>query len=128
MTIVVTAYQLRPVHQRFSATSTTIDWHTRYDGVEDGRETVRTRLRARGWLHVRPHASGLTSLTSPNSLINAEGESGGRRHLFKLTGSYMLPYADPVRHQLRLAVRAAITRTFTVPALHGKRDNQLRNA
>ena len=90
---------------------------TRYDGVET---TVEKRF-VRGFALVGGYTYGrtrvdLTSLTSPNSLINAEGESGGRRHLFKLTGSYMLPYQILFGTNLRLQSGLPITRTFTVAA------------
>jgi hypothetical protein len=58
----------------------------------------------------------LTSLASPNSLINAAGEFGGRRHNFKATGSYTLPYQILVGGNFRLQSGLPVTRTWAVPA------------
>jgi hypothetical protein len=58
----------------------------------------------------------LTSLATPNSLINAAGEAGGRRHNFKATGSYTLPYKVLVGANFRLSSGLPVTRTWTVPA------------
>jgi len=58
----------------------------------------------------------LTSLASPNSLINAAGEFGGRRHNFKATGSYTLPYKILVGGNFRLQSGLPVTRTWAVPA------------
>jgi hypothetical protein len=58
----------------------------------------------------------LRSLASPNSLINAAGEAGGRRHNLKLTGSYTLPYKILVGGNFRLSSGLPVTRVWSVPA------------
>jgi hypothetical protein len=113
--ITVTGFSLRPgvaINQR---TVNDNRLAQRYDGVE---LTVEKRYD-RGFALVGGYTYGRTrvdtlSLASPNSLINAEGESGGRRHLFKLTGSYMFPYEILFGANLRLQSGLPITRTFTV--------------
>jgi hypothetical protein len=88
---------------------------TRYDGLET---TVEKRYE-RGFALVAGYTYGrtrqdLSSLASPNALINAEGEAGGRRHLFKLTGSYLLPYQILFGANLRWQSGLPFNRTFTV--------------
>jgi len=59
----------------------------------------------------------LTSLANPNvALVNAEGESSGRRHNFKASGSYELPHNVIVAANYRLQSGLPITRTWQVPA------------
>jgi len=58
----------------------------------------------------------LNNLASPNSLINASGESGGRRHNFKATGSYTFPYKILVGGNFRLQSGLPVTRSWTVPS------------
>jgi hypothetical protein len=66
---------------------------TQYKGVE---VTVERRYRD-GWTLLAGYDYGFTtqelvSLNNPNNvLVNADGESGGRRHLVKANGSYTLP-------------------------------------
>ena len=90
---------------------------TRYDGLELTVEKRYDRGFAlvAGYTYARTRVD-LTSLASPNSLINAEGESGGRRHLFKLTGSYMFPHQILFGTNLRMQSGLPFTRTFTVQA------------
>ena len=58
----------------------------------------------------------LTSLSNPNNaFVNSEGESGGRRHNFKASGSYTLPAKVLVAANVRLQSGLPITRTWTVP-------------
>ena len=90
----MTAYSLR--------TGVTTNQRT----VNDDRLARATTASRRPWRSGTPTASrigrristysctrvDLTSLATPNSLINAAGESGGRRHQFKMSGWYMLPY------------------------------------
>lgn len=93
---------------------------TRYDGLE---LTVEKRYEkgfalVAGYTYARTRVD-LTSLASPNSLINAEGESGGRRHLFKATGSYMFPRQILFGANLRMQSGLPFTRTITVQACSG---------
>jgi hypothetical protein len=53
-----------------------------------------------------------TSLSNPNNaFVNAGGESGGRRHNFKISGSYQLPYRIVVGANYKIASGLPITRT-----------------
>jgi hypothetical protein len=57
------------------------------------------------------------NLSSPNNVyVNAAGESGGRRHNFKVSGSYNLPYQLLFAANYRIASGLPITRTWAVPA------------
>jgi Carboxypeptidase regulatory-like domain/TonB-dependent Receptor Plug Domain len=59
----------------------------------------------------------LTSLANPNAaFVNAEGESSGRRHNFKASGSYQLPHNVLFAANYRLQSGLPITRTWAVPA------------
>jgi len=59
----------------------------------------------------------LTSLSNPNNaFVNSAGESGGRRHNLKASGSYMLPYKVLLAGNFRLQSGLPITRTWTIPA------------
>jgi hypothetical protein len=90
---------------------------TRYDGLELTVEKRYDRGFAMvgGYTYARTRVD-LLSLASPNSLINAEGESGGRRHLFKLTGSYLFPHQILFGTNLRMQSGLPFTRTFTAQA------------
>ena len=80
---------------------------TRYDGVD----VVLTKRYSRGWTAIVGYTYShtkvdLTSLSNPNNAyVNAAGESGGRRHNFKATGSYRPTLAHRVRGELPVAVR-----------------------
>lgn len=111
----VTAYSLR---QGVTTNARTVNDNRlaqRYDGLE---ATVEKRYD-RGFALVTGYTYGRTrvdqtSLASPNSLINSQGESGGRRHLFKLTGSYMLPYQVLLGGNFRWQSGLPFARSFTV--------------
>ena len=89
---------------------------TRYHGMD----VVLTRRSARGnmlagYTYSRT-TQDLVSLNNPNNVrVNAEGESGGRRHNLKATGSYELPKKIVVAGNFRLQSGLPITRTWTVP-------------
>jgi hypothetical protein len=58
----------------------------------------------------------LLGLGNPNNVyVNAGGESGGRRHNFKVAGSYELPYQVQVGVNYRISSGLPITRTWAVP-------------
>ncbi len=77
---------------------------TRYNGVEF---TAERRYRD-GWTLLAGYTYShtkvdQTSLSNPNNAyVNATGENGGRKHVFKLTGSYRLPYDVVAGANLRL--------------------------
>jgi Carboxypeptidase regulatory-like domain/TonB-dependent Receptor Plug Domain len=88
-----------------------------YDGLE---ATVEKRF-SRGWTVLGGYTYShtrvdLTSLANPNAVfINADGESGGRRHQLKINGSYTLPYQIVTGVEFRIQSGLPITRTFAVP-------------
>ena len=61
----------------------------------------------------------LTSLVNPNAaLVNAAGRSGGREHMFKMTGSYELPWGVMFGGNFRLESGPFITRTVQIAGLN----------
>jgi hypothetical protein len=113
--LTVTAYGLRPNVSTVQRTVNDNRLAQRYDGVE---ATVEKRYLngfalVGGYTYSRTRVDQ-TSLASPNALIFAEGESGGRRHLFKVTGSYMLPYQILFGANVRWQSGLPFNRTFTV--------------
>jgi hypothetical protein len=89
---------------------------THYNGLD----IVMTRRSARwnmlaGYTYSRT-TQEFVSLSNPNNaFVNADGESGGRRHNLKATGSYELPWKVIVAGNFRLQSGLPITRTFAVP-------------
>jgi Carboxypeptidase regulatory-like domain/TonB-dependent Receptor Plug Domain len=90
---------------------------TRYDGLD----MILSKRYSRGWNLLAGYTYSrtrvdLTSLANPNAVfVNAGGESGGRRHNFKASGSYMLPWNVLFAANFRLASGEPITRSLTVP-------------
>jgi hypothetical protein len=91
---------------------------TRYDGLD----LVVTKRYSRGWMILAGYTYSrtrvdLTSLANPNAaLVNAAGESGGRRHNFKASGTYDLPYNIVFGANFRLQSGLPITRTWQIPS------------
>jgi hypothetical protein len=91
---------------------------TRYDGLD---VTVSKRY-TRGWSLLGGYTYSrtrvdLTSLANPNAaFVNSAGESGGRRHNLKASGTYDLPYKIVVGANFRLQSGLPITRTWAIPA------------
>jgi hypothetical protein len=112
---ILTVYSLRPGVTTNQRTINDDRLAQRYDGLE---ATIEKRYD-RGFALVGGYTYGRTrvdqtSLASPNSLINSSGESGGRRHLLKLTGSYMLPYQVLLGANFRWQSGLPYNRTFQV--------------
>ena len=90
----------------------------RYDGVD----FVANKRFTRGWTLLAGYTYSrtrvdLTSLANPNvAFVNAAGESGGRRHNFKASGSFELPYQVLVGANFRLQSGLPITRTYQIPS------------
>lgn len=90
----------------------------RYNGVE---LTLNRRLKDKWGLlagytysHTR---QDFVSRQNPNAaFVNAAGESGGRRHNFKLAGSYELPFQVLLGVNYTLQSGLPITRTWTINA------------
>jgi Carboxypeptidase regulatory-like domain/TonB-dependent Receptor Plug Domain len=111
----VTAYNLRTGVTTNQRTVNDNRLAQRYDGIE---ATVEKRYRngfsmVGGYTYSRTRVDQ-TSLASHNSLINASGESGGRRHQFKMTGTYMLPYDILFGANLLMQSGLPFHRTFQV--------------
>jgi hypothetical protein len=85
----------------------------------NGLELTVTKRYANGFSLVSGYTyshttTDLLSLNSPNSFINAAGENGGRRHLFKLTGSYLFPHQITFGANLRMQSGLPTNRTWSV--------------
>lgn len=91
---------------------------TRYDGMD----VVMTKRYSRGWTVLAGYTYSrtrvdLTSLANPNTaFVNAAGESGGRRHNFKASGSVDLPFKIVFGGNFRLQSGLPITRTWQIPS------------
>jgi hypothetical protein len=91
---------------------------TRYDGLD----VVVTKRYSRGWTVLAGYTYSRTrrdldSLSNPNvAFVNAAGESGGRRHNFKASGSLDLPYSIVAAANFRLQSGLPITRTWQIPS------------
>jgi hypothetical protein len=88
---------------------------TFYNGIE----LTATKRYANGFSLVSGYTyshthTDLLSLASPNSFINAAGENGGRRHLFKLTGSYLFPHQITFGSNLRWQSGLPTNRSWSV--------------
>jgi hypothetical protein len=88
---------------------------THYNGI-DFLVNRRGRLNLLAGYTYSHTRQDLRSLASPNNLINAAGEAGGRRHNLKLTGSYTFPYQILVGGNFRLQSGLPVTRSWVVPA------------
>jgi hypothetical protein len=63
--------------------------------------------------------NGSTSITSPNSFVNATGRAGiDRAHNFKVTGSYLFPYDIQFGANLRAQSGQPFTRTLLITGLN----------
>lgn len=91
---------------------------TRYDGLD----VVMTKRYSNRWTALAGYTYSrtrvdLTSLANPNAAyVNAAGESGGRRHNFKASGSYELPWRVILGANFRLNSGLPITRTWLIPS------------
>jgi len=91
---------------------------TRYDGLD----IITTKRFEKGWTLLAGYTYSrtrvdLTSLANPNNaFVNSAGESGGRRHNLKASGSYLLPYKILLAGNFRLQSGLPITRSWTIPA------------
>jgi Carboxypeptidase regulatory-like domain/TonB-dependent Receptor Plug Domain len=90
---------------------------THYNGLE----ITATKRYSKGWTvltgytysHTRQE---LQDLRNPNNaFVNTNGESGGRRHNFKISGSYQLPYQITFGANYRISSGLPITRSYNVP-------------
>lgn len=90
----------------------------RYNGVE---LTLNRRLQGKWGLlagYTYSHQKqDFVTLQNPNAaFVNAAGESGGRRHNFKLAGSYELPFQVLLGVNYTLQSGLPITRTWQINA------------
>jgi hypothetical protein len=123
----ITVYNQNPGVTLTSQTVNDDRLGNRYDGVE----IVATQRYRRGMTFLAGYTYSnervdLTSLANPNAaLVNAEGVSGGRRHNFKATGSYLLPYGVTVGAELPHLFRSADHPDGVDPRLHRDGDDKL---
>jgi hypothetical protein len=81
-----------------------------------GIEITASKRYSNNWTLLAGYTWGrqeadVLSVTNPNNaLVNASGRSGGREHIFKLTGSYMFPHGILVGGNYRLESGRFITR------------------
>jgi hypothetical protein len=86
-----------------------------------GLEFTLEKRFSRGWTvlggYTYAHTTvDRTSLSNPNNaFVNADGESGGRRHQLKINGSYTMPYQIVTGVEYRVQSGLPITRTWGVP-------------
>jgi hypothetical protein len=91
---------------------------TKYKGVEF---TVTRRFKD-GWTVLAGYTYSRTtqdfvSLQNPNAAyVNAKGESGGRRHNLKVSGTYTLPWQVVLGANLTMQSGLPITRTWAISA------------
>jgi Carboxypeptidase regulatory-like domain/TonB-dependent Receptor Plug Domain len=114
----IQVYNLNP--GAVTSTSTVNDDRlaTHYNGVE----FIVHKRYSNGWTVLGSYdyshtSQDVLSLSNPNNAyVNATGESGGRRHIFKFSGSYTLPHQILVAANLRLQSGLPITRTWAISA------------
>ncbi|HET7220583.1 MAG TPA: TonB-dependent receptor plug domain-containing protein [Vicinamibacterales bacterium] len=103
---------------------------TRYDGLD----LVVSKRYSRGWALLAGYTYSrtrvdLTSLANPNAAyVNSAGESGGRRHNFKASGTYDLPYKIVFGANFRLQSGLPITRTWAIPSAQLRQGSVTVNA
>jgi hypothetical protein len=103
---------------------------TRYDGLD----LVLSKRYTKGWAILAGYTYSrtrvdLTSLANPNAAyVNSAGESGGRRHNFKASGTYDLPYKIVFGGNFRLQSGLPITRTWAIPAAQLRQGSVTVNA
>jgi hypothetical protein len=98
----------------------------------NGMEISVTKRYSKGWTALIGYDYGktrqdLVALNNPNNVnVNAGGVSGGRRHIFKGSASYLLPwYGILVGTEFQLQSGLPITRTWTPPTCGGTPGNCL---
>jgi len=90
---------------------------THYNGIE----VTVTKRYSHGWSVLAGYdyshtTQELAGLNNPNNVfVNANGESGGRRHQFKANGSYTAPWQIVTGIEFRIQSGLPITRTWGVP-------------
>lgn len=94
---------------------------SRYDGMD----IVLDKRYSRGWTMLAGYTysrtrQDLAGLANPNQVfVNTRGESGGRRHNFKGSGSVELPWNIRFAANFRLQSGEPTTRQWAVPACSG---------
>jgi hypothetical protein len=86
---------------------------TKFNGIE----ITGTKRYSQNWTMLAGYTYSFTtvertSLSNPNNaFVNADGESGGRRHNFKVSGSYEFPYQIVFGANYRISTGLPVTRT-----------------
>jgi hypothetical protein len=113
----ITVYSLNPGATTSQVTVNDDRLAVHFKGLEF---TLEKRF-SRGWTvlggYTYSHTTvERTSLSNPNNaFVNADGESGGRRHQLKVNGSYTLPYQIVAGVEYRIQSGLPITRSWNVP-------------
>ncbi len=116
----LTVYQLNdPTYAQSTAPKNDDRLGTTYNGIE----ITATKRYSNGWTllggytysHERNQVESLADVN--DARVNASGESGGRRHNFKISGSYLLPYQILFGANFRAQSGAPLTRTVTISDL-----------
>ena len=95
----------------------------RFNSDYKGIELTLTKRFSRKWQMLASYAGGeaivkAVNVTTPNALINAKGPiAEDRKHVFKLTGQYVLPRDFYFSANLLVVSGAPITRTLSVTGL-----------
>jgi Carboxypeptidase regulatory-like domain/TonB-dependent Receptor Plug Domain len=118
----ISAYSLNPGTTITTVTVNDDRLAVRYNGIE----IAMTKRFSKGWTALLGYDYGKTrqdliSLGNPNNVnVNAGGISGGRRHIFNGSASYVLPwYGILVGTQFRVQSGLPITRTWTPQVCSG---------
>lgn len=88
----------------------------------NGFDFTMTKRYSKGWQLLAGYTFSstridATSVATPNNaFVNAAGENGGRRHNFKASGSYDLPYGILFGFGFRLNSGLPVTRTWAIPS------------
>ncbi|HET7618181.1 MAG TPA: TonB-dependent receptor plug domain-containing protein, partial [Vicinamibacterales bacterium] len=94
---------------------------THYKGIEVSAQKRFSNnwMLLAGYTWGRAEADMLNVTTPNDALVNASGKTGnGRVHIFKLTGSYLLPHEIQLGGNFRLESGPYITRTLDVRGLN----------
>jgi len=114
----IQAYSLNPGSTTTTVTVNDDRLAVHYNGIE----VSLTKRFSKNWLALVGYDYGKTrqdliSLGNPNNVnVNAGGISGGRRHIFKGSASYILPwYGILIGTEFQMQSGLPITRTWTPP-------------
>ena len=113
---VITVYNQNPGVTLSSRTVNDSRLGNRYKGVEvQGQKRYGNGLALLAGYTYSSEKVDMTSLSNPNNAyVNANGVSGGRRHNFKASGSYLFPYRITFGANFTASSGLPITRGVTI--------------